>query len=147
MTPSWVSNIRQTRTASWKTSGSDSRRLVWNFIQTKRAGSSSGALPNKTGKREERLSEGGRKQGLLVLVLLVFARVGVAHIINPDWFVNRSGVRKGGQLANRVESVRVSNSWRSFRCFRHLRLVCPFATLVCHPRIETPVSLRLFSIR
>jgi hypothetical protein len=38
------------------------------------------------------------KRGLLVLVLLVFARVGVAHIINPDWFVNRSGVRKGGRL-------------------------------------------------
>jgi len=39
-----------------------------------------------------------RKQRLLVLVLLVFAGVGVAHIIKPDWFVNRSGVRKGGEL-------------------------------------------------
>jgi hypothetical protein len=38
------------------------------------------------------------KQGLLILVLLVFAGIGVAHIIKPDWFVNRSGVRKGGEL-------------------------------------------------
>jgi hypothetical protein len=38
------------------------------------------------------------KRALLVLVLLAFAGIGVAHIIKPDWFVNRSGVRKGGEL-------------------------------------------------
>ena len=38
------------------------------------------------------------KQALLVLVLLAFAGIGVAHIIKPDWFANRSGVRKGGEL-------------------------------------------------
>jgi hypothetical protein len=36
------------------------------------------------------------KEGLAVLMLLIFAGIGVAHIFKPDWFVKRSGVRKGG---------------------------------------------------
>lgn len=24
--------------------------------------------------------------------------IGIAHVINPDWFITRSGVRKGGKL-------------------------------------------------
>jgi hypothetical protein len=35
---------------------------------------------------------------LFVLVLIFFAGVGIAHVINPDWFVKRSGVRKGGEM-------------------------------------------------
>ena len=35
---------------------------------------------------------------LLVLVLIFFAGVGIAHVINPDWFIKRSGVRKGGEM-------------------------------------------------
>jgi len=41
----------------------------------------------------------------LVLFLLLFFCVGIA-IINPDWFIRRSGVRKGGELLtewNRLE--------------------------------------------
>lgn len=42
------------------------------------------------------------KQTLLglgvVLLLLAFAGVGVAHIFNPDWFIKRSSVRKGGEM-------------------------------------------------
>jgi hypothetical protein len=38
------------------------------------------------------------KETLLVLILLVFAMVGVAHIVKPDWFIKRSGVRKGGEM-------------------------------------------------
>jgi hypothetical protein len=34
----------------------------------------------------------------LVLFLLLFFCVGIANIINPDWFIRRSGVRKGGEL-------------------------------------------------
>jgi len=31
-------------------------------------------------------------------VLVVFAAIGVAHIVNPDWFIKRSAVRKGGEM-------------------------------------------------
>ncbi len=35
---------------------------------------------------------------LFVLVLIFFAGVGVAHVINPDWFIKRSGARKSGTM-------------------------------------------------
>jgi hypothetical protein len=35
---------------------------------------------------------------LLVLVLLAFAGIGVAYIFKPDWFIKRSGVRRGGEM-------------------------------------------------
>ncbi len=35
---------------------------------------------------------------LLVLVLVLFVCVGIAHVINPDWFIGRSGVRRGGEM-------------------------------------------------
>ena len=37
---------------------------------------------------------------LLVLVafLVLFAYVGIAHMVSPDWFIERSGVRKGGEM-------------------------------------------------
>jgi hypothetical protein len=38
------------------------------------------------------------KAAALVVVLLSFFGIGVAHVIKPDWFVKRSGVRKGGEL-------------------------------------------------
>ena len=34
----------------------------------------------------------------LVVVLVFFAAIGVAHVVKPDWLVGRSGVRKGGQM-------------------------------------------------
>ena len=43
---------------------------------------------------------------LLIVLLLFFACLGVAHIVNPDWFIRRSGVRKGGELLsewNRIQ--------------------------------------------
>jgi len=33
-----------------------------------------------------------------VLVFLLFAGIGIAHVLNPDRFIARSGVRKGGEL-------------------------------------------------
>lgn len=36
--------------------------------------------------------------GILVVVLVLFACIGVAHVINPDWFIKRSGVPKGGEM-------------------------------------------------
>ena len=33
-----------------------------------------------------------------VLFLVAFAGIGVAHIFKPDWFIRRSGVRKGGEM-------------------------------------------------
>jgi hypothetical protein len=38
------------------------------------------------------------KTAAIVIFLLFFAAVGIAHVINPDWFIKRSGVRKGGEL-------------------------------------------------
>jgi hypothetical protein len=42
------------------------------------------------------------KQALLglvvVLMLVAFAGVGIAHIFKPDYFMKRSGVRKGGEV-------------------------------------------------
>jgi hypothetical protein len=35
---------------------------------------------------------------LVVVVLVGIASLGVAHVVNPGWFVKRSGVRKGGKL-------------------------------------------------
>jgi hypothetical protein len=38
------------------------------------------------------------KQALLALLLVAFFGIGVAHVFKPDWFVKRSGVRKGGEM-------------------------------------------------
>jgi hypothetical protein len=35
---------------------------------------------------------------LVVVVLLAFVVVGIAHIVNPDYFTRRSGMRKGGEM-------------------------------------------------
>jgi di/tricarboxylate transporter len=33
-----------------------------------------------------------------VVVLVFFAAIGVAHVINPDRFIKHTGVRKGGEM-------------------------------------------------
>jgi len=42
------------------------------------------------------------KQALLrtivVLMLLAFAGIGIAHSFRPEYFIKRSGVRRGGEL-------------------------------------------------
>ncbi len=38
------------------------------------------------------------KLALAVVFLLFFAAVGLAHVLNPDWFIKRSGLRKGGEM-------------------------------------------------
>lgn len=38
------------------------------------------------------------KQALLILILLTLLGMSIAHIFNPDWFIKRSGARKGGGL-------------------------------------------------
>jgi hypothetical protein len=35
---------------------------------------------------------------LVVLMLVAFAGIGIAHVFKPDYFIKRSGVRKGGEL-------------------------------------------------
>ena len=35
---------------------------------------------------------------LVVMVLHVFLILGVAHLVNPDYFLARSGLRKGGEM-------------------------------------------------
>jgi len=35
---------------------------------------------------------------VLVLMLVVFAGIGIAHILKPDYFIKRSGVRRGGEM-------------------------------------------------
>jgi hypothetical protein len=38
------------------------------------------------------------KLTLAAVVLVFFAAIGVAHVVYPDWFIKRSGVRKGGEM-------------------------------------------------
>jgi hypothetical protein len=38
------------------------------------------------------------KMGLGIVVAIFFFGIGVAHVINPDRFIERSAVRKGGEL-------------------------------------------------
>jgi hypothetical protein len=38
-------------------------------------------------------------------LLLAFFCLGVAHIVRPDWFIKRSGVRKGGELLSEWNRV------------------------------------------
>jgi hypothetical protein len=33
-----------------------------------------------------------------VVFLVLFACIGIAHLVSPDWFIERSGVRKGGEM-------------------------------------------------
>jgi hypothetical protein len=35
---------------------------------------------------------------VLVVVLVAFAGIGIAHVFKPDYFLKRSGVRRGGEL-------------------------------------------------
>jgi len=35
---------------------------------------------------------------ILVVVLVLFACVGISQVINPDWSMRNSGVRKGGKM-------------------------------------------------
>ena len=35
---------------------------------------------------------------IVILVLLAFVVIGIAHIFKPDYFLKRSGVRRGGEL-------------------------------------------------
>ena len=37
-------------------------------------------------------------RSIVVLMLLAFAGIGIAHIFRPDYFIKRSGVRRGGAL-------------------------------------------------
>ena len=38
------------------------------------------------------------KLALGLIVLLFFLGMGVAHVINPDYFLKRSALRKGGEM-------------------------------------------------
>ncbi len=50
------------------------------------------------------------KQALLdlvvVLLLVVFAGIGIAHIFKPDWFIKRSDVRRGGEMLSEYNRAR-----------------------------------------
>jgi len=35
---------------------------------------------------------------VVVLMLVVFAGIGIAHIFIPDYFIKRSGIRRGGEM-------------------------------------------------
>jgi len=35
---------------------------------------------------------------VVVAFLVLFACVGIANVVNPDWFIERSGARKGGEM-------------------------------------------------
>jgi len=35
---------------------------------------------------------------VVVAFLVFFACLGIAHVVSPDWFIERSGARKGGEM-------------------------------------------------
>ena len=35
---------------------------------------------------------------VVVAFLVFFTCLGIAHVVNPDWFIERSGARKGGEM-------------------------------------------------
>jgi hypothetical protein len=39
---------------------------------------------------------------LVVGLLLFFALIGLAHVVKPEWFIKRSGIRKGGEMLTEV---------------------------------------------
>jgi hypothetical protein len=42
---------------------------------------------------------------LAVIVLLFFFGIGVAHLIRPDYFLKRSGLRKGGEMLTDLNRI------------------------------------------
>ena len=44
---------------------------------------------------------------LLVGVMLLFAAVGIAHVVDPDRFLQRSGIRKGGEMLTTVNRLQI----------------------------------------
>lgn len=38
------------------------------------------------------------KEMLMAIVLVLFAAIGIAHVVSPDRFLKRSGIRKGGEM-------------------------------------------------
>jgi hypothetical protein len=41
-----------------------------------------------------------------VVFFVFFAAIGIGHVVKPDWFIKRSGIRKGGEMLtelNRLE--------------------------------------------
>ncbi len=61
------------------------------------------------------------KQALLsiaaVLLLVAFAGVGIAHVFKPDYFLKRSGVRKGGDLLTEWNRVSFQIAGAIFAAF------------------------------
>ena len=42
---------------------------------------------------------------LAVIVLLFFCGIGVAHLIRPDYWLKRSGLRKGGEMLTDLNRI------------------------------------------
>lgn len=60
------------------------------------------------------------KAAALVALLLTFFGIGIAQVIKPDWFIKRSGVRKGGELLsewNRVQFQIVGAIFAGFAAY------------------------------
>ena len=55
---------------------------------------------------------------LAVTVLVFFGLLGIAHVLNPDWFIKRSGLRKGGELLTEC-----ADCWHDFDNFCDLGVV------------------------
>ena len=66
---------------------------------------------------------------IVVLVLLAFAGIGIVHIFKPDYFMKRSGVRRGGELLTEWNRLRLSDSGGGFRWLRDLLVVRLFPRL------------------
>jgi len=54
---------------------------------------------------------------VLVLLLVVFAGIGIAHTFKPDYFIKRSGVRKGGDLLTEWNRVSFQIAGAIFAAF------------------------------
>ena len=60
------------------------------------------------------------KVAALIAVLVSFFCIGIGHVIKPDWFIKRSGVRKGGELLsewNRLQFQIVGAIFAAFAAY------------------------------
>jgi hypothetical protein len=66
---------------------------------------------------------------LVVVMLVAFAGIGIANVFKPNYFIRRSGVRKGRRIADGVEPTRFSVRRSRFRWLRDLPFVRCFSMM------------------
>jgi hypothetical protein len=73
----------------------------------------------------------------LILALLGFAGIGIAHILKPDRFLKRSRVRRGGGMLTEYNRAGFEVAGAVFAAAIYM-LYSPFATLVHSEKTPAP---------